>query len=74
MDSCIWSLKHVYDIQQPSFYPLYPLFFVHIGEDSRKVLIVEINLFTIRNLRCLHVTKIKMYSCCHKTHFFFSIS
>lgn len=70
VDSCIWSLKHAYVIQQPSFYPQYPLFFVHIG-DGRRVLIVEINLFTIRNLRCLHVTKIKMYRHCHKTHFFF---
>lgn len=39
--------------------------------------VVEINSFTIRNLRCLHVTKIKMYSHCHKTHlsfFFLSLS
>lgn len=25
LDSCTWSLKYIYDIQRPSFYPQYAL-------------------------------------------------
>lgn len=55
------------------FLPTIPMF-LHTRGDSREVLVVEINSFTVRNLRCLHVTKIKMYSHCHKTHLFFFLS